>query len=197
MPEFLTFEDAKTVTYQIINFFNSPDSDPTITALANQFNLGIRDTFLVTVTSIEKNCPECSGCHGGSCTLGCHISQDNGSAGKLCYWDKALTEVAGTKLIVHEMGHVIYDQIFIDNLSPKDSFNQSERFAQYMENHYDFDMSFNFDGFNSNPQIQKLDFTGMKESGIRIIELVIIFVAAGVITYVITQKFTKAKRIKN
>ena len=187
----LSFNDAVSLTHQIIAFFNSPLSDPTIFFLADKFNLKIKENFTVNVQSIEKNCKECSGCHGGSCTLGCYISQESGSVGRLCYWDKALTEVAGTKLVVHEMGHVIYDQIFSDGLNPDASFDKSEVFAQFVENHYDFDMSFHDNGFDANPKINKMDFTGMKESGTRIAELVIAFTVVGLITYVITKHATK------
>ena len=195
MPKMLSFDDAVSISHQIINFFNSPESDPTILFLAQKFNLDIKNDFHVSVASISKNCSECSGCHGGSCTLGCYVSQDTGHAGRLCYWDKALESVVGTKLVVHELGHVIYDQIFTDNLNPQASFIQSEKFAQYMENHYDFDMSFNFDGFNENPIIEKYSFDDAKLSAMRIGEFVIAGSIIAIISYAVHRKYAKKLNI--
>jgi hypothetical protein len=49
--------------------------------------------------------------------------------------DKALTHrPIGKKLIYHEMGHAIYDQIYDDGLSPQESFLKSEEVAMYIEN---------------------------------------------------------------
>ena len=138
LNQFLTFEDAVIISRQIEDFFNSPESDPTIMALAETFNLGIKENFFVHVDHIEKNCKECMGCHNGSCLLGCFISDSS----KVCYWDEAIEAVIGTKLVVHEYAHVIFDQIFTNDLSEEDSFELSERFAQFMEQNFSVSLSF-------------------------------------------------------
>jgi len=189
MVRFLTFEDAVSMTNEMINYFNSPVSDSIVFSMANRFNLQIKENFVVSVTSINKNCSECSGCHGGKCTLGCYVSQESGDPGRLCYWDKALTEVVGSKLVLHEMGHVIYDQIYFSNLPEEQNFNLSEKFAQYMENNFEFDTVILPQGFNQNPVIDNFTFRAMHDSMIRVAEIVIAFTLVGIATYVIKKKF--------
>lgn len=137
--QFLTFDDAVIISRQIEDYFNSPESDETILALAQGFNLGIKENFVVHVEEIQKNCEECMGCHNGSCILGC-FSNDNPN--KVCFWDEAIEAVIGTKLIVHEYGHVIFDQIFTTELSEQDAFEQSEAFAQFMEDNFVISLAF-------------------------------------------------------
>lgn len=137
--QFLTFEDAVIISRQIEDFFNSPESDEMILALSQAFNLGIKENFVVHVEQIEKNCEECMGCHNGSCILGCFSNDD---PNKVCFWDEAIEAVIGTKLIVHEYGHVIFDQIFTTKLSEEDAFAQSEAFAQFMEDNFIISLAF-------------------------------------------------------
>jgi len=138
-PQFLTFEDAVIISRQLEDFFNSPESDQFIFAVSETFHLGIKQNFNVHVDQIEKNCSECMGCHNGSCILGCFMSQD---PSKVCYWDEAIEAVLGTKLIVHEYAHVIWDQIFTNDLSEDESFEQSELFAQFLEQNFQISLSF-------------------------------------------------------
>jgi len=137
--QFLTFEDAVIISRQLEDYFNSPESDQFIFAVSETFNLGIKENFHVHVDQIEKNCSECMGCHNGSCILGCFMSKD---PSKVCYWDEAIEAVLGTKLIVHEYAHVIYDQIFTNDLSEDDAFEQSELFAQFLEQNFQISLSF-------------------------------------------------------
>lgn len=142
MPELLSYNDAVVITKQLIDYYNSPDSDQVLLFMADRFNLRIKPDFTVHVNSIHKNCPECSGCKCGECILGCYETHVRGQPGDLCYWDQALEYKLGTKLIVHEMAHVIYDQVYENSLSEKDAFDQSEQFAMYMENHFDVNMQY-------------------------------------------------------
>ena len=138
--QFLKFEDAVTLSRQIEAFFNSPESDSIIIELAEKFNLGVKENFVVNVPTIEKNCKECMGCHAGGCILGCFISGP-GEPQKVCFWDEAIEAVIGTKLVVHEYGHVIFEQIFTNNLDEEREFQISESFAQYMEDNFTIDIS--------------------------------------------------------
>ena len=133
MPQFLDFDQAVIISREVENYFNDPKSDNDIIFLARKFNLGIRENFVVSTKAILRNCPECSGCHNEVCTLGCFDSEAN----VVCLWDQALEEIIGTKLILHEYGHVIYDQIFTNELSEEEAFEQSEEFAQFVENNFD------------------------------------------------------------
>ncbi len=138
--QFLRFEDAVSLSRQIEAFFNSPESDQIIIELAEKFNLGVKENFVVNVPTIEKNCKECMGCHAGGCILGCFISGP-GEPQKVCFWDEAIEAVIGTKLVVHEYGHVIFEQIFTNNLDEERAFQISEDFAQFMENNFTIDTS--------------------------------------------------------
>lgn len=138
----LTFDDAVVITKQLIDYYNSPDSDDVILYMADKFDLKVKPDFTVKVTSIDRNCPECSGCHGGNCILGCYETHSRDDPGKLCYWDQALEKELGTKLIVHEMGHVIYDQVYDSGLPEDQDYDQSEKFAMYMENNFDLNMDY-------------------------------------------------------
>lgn len=131
--QFLTFDNAVIVSRHLEDYFNSPESDPVLIHLAQTFGLGIKPNFVVHVAKIEKNCPECMGCHNGSCILGCFMDDDPST---LCYWDEAIEAVIGSKLIVHEYAHVIFDQVFENDLSEDDSFALSEQFAEYMERNF-------------------------------------------------------------
>ena len=133
--QFLKFEDAVTLSRKIENFFNSPESDSIIIDLAERFNLGIKENFIVHVDNIEKNCQECMGCHAGGCIAGCFIT-DPGQPQRVCFWEEAIEAVLGSKLVVHEYGHVVFDQIFTNQLNENDAFQLSEQFAQYMEDNF-------------------------------------------------------------
>ena len=133
--QFLRFEDAVTLARSIENFFNSEESNDIILELANKFDLGIRENFRVFVDTIEKNCEECMGCHAGGCILGCFITEP-GEPLRVCLWDEAIEAVIGTKLVVHEYGHVAFDQIFTNTLNDSDAFQVSEEFAQYFEDNF-------------------------------------------------------------
>lgn len=137
--QFLTFEDALIISRQLEAFFNSPESDQILAHLAQTFGLQFKENFVVHVNSIEKNCKECMGCHAGNCILGCFMDSD---PSKLCFWDEAIESVIGTKLIVHEYAHVIFDQVFENDLSDEDAFEMSEQFAQYMERNFKISPSF-------------------------------------------------------
>ena len=65
---------------------------------------------------------------------------------------------------------------------------QRQGLAQFMENHYDFDMSFNFNGFDSNPLIQKFHFGDVKAPILRIIEAVIVGAVISIVSVVIAKK---------
>lgn len=131
--QFITFDNAVFISRQLEEFFNSSESDLLLISLAKRFGLGFKPDFIVQVKEIRKNCPECMGCHNGSCILGCFWSDDPST---LCFWDEAIEAVIGTKLIVHEYGHVIFDQVFTTKLSGDDAFVQSEEFAQFLERNF-------------------------------------------------------------
>ena len=130
--QFLTFDDAVIISRRIEDFFNSPESDQLIISLAQKFHLQIRENFIVHVENIEKNCKECMGCHAGSCVLGCFISEP-GEPQRVCFWEEAIEAIIGTKLIVHEYGHVVFEQVFQVDMTDDDDFIKSEQFAQQFE----------------------------------------------------------------
>jgi hypothetical protein len=134
----LSYNDAVVITHKLVAYLNNPDSDGIIEQMGTVFNLKYRNGFYLHVSSIQRNCPECTGCHKNMCTLGCYIDGED----KVCYWDKALDSILGTKLIVHEIGHLVYRQAFISDLPPEQDFQQSEQFAQYFETHFDINPQF-------------------------------------------------------
>lgn len=142
MAQLLTFDQAAQISHQLEDYFNSPDSNDVILFMADKFNLRVKPDFTVRITSIQENCPECSGCKCGECILGCYETHSRNTPGKLCFWDTALESVLGTKLIVHEFGHVIYDQIYDSGLPSAEDYDMSEKFAMYMENNFDLNMQY-------------------------------------------------------
>ncbi len=140
MVELISYDEAVIMSKHIEAYFNSPASDQTILNLSDKFKVDLKDGFVVEVKTFSKNCQDCKGCHSGKCTLGCYKP----SADTVCYWDKALEAAIGTKLVTHEMGHVIYEQVFDDKLdvNSQPHYDKSEEFAQYFENYFDIDMSF-------------------------------------------------------
>lgn len=127
----LAFEQAKSLTYRMVDWFNSSDSDAYIYGISQRFNLKIKDDFTVRINSINMNCSICRVNGHGERIAGCYHETNK----SICYLDKALTHrPIGKKLIYHEMGHAIYDQIYDDGLSPQESFLKSEEVAMYIEN---------------------------------------------------------------
>ena len=127
----LAFEQAKTLTYRMIDWFNSSDSDSYIHGISQRFNLKIKPDFTVRISNIGMNCSECDHNSKGERIAGCY-HEDKKS---ICYLDKALTHrPIGKKLIYHEMGHAIYDQVFNNDLSPEESFIKSEEVSMHIEN---------------------------------------------------------------
>ncbi len=127
----LAFEQAKSLTYRMVDWFNSSDSDAYIHGISQRFNLRIKPDFTVRINSINMNCSICRVNGHGERIAGCYHETNK----SICYLDKALTHrPIGKKLIYHEMGHAIYDQIYDDGLSPQESFLKSEEVAMYIEN---------------------------------------------------------------
>lgn len=138
--QFLTFEDAVQISRKLEDFFNSTDSNEVLLTLQSKFeNLRFKNDFFVKVEEIRKNCEECMGCKDGECILGCFIDEN---PNMICFWDEALETLIGTKLVVHEFGHVIFDQIFENDLSPELAFRQSEEFAQFFEENFQVSIEF-------------------------------------------------------
>jgi hypothetical protein len=127
----LAFEQAKSLTYRMVDWFNSSNSDAYIYGISQRFNLKIKDDFTVRINSINMNCSICKVTSHGERIAGCYHETNK----SICYLDKALTHrPIGKKLIYHEMGHAIFDQIYNNSLSPQESFLKSEEVAMYIEN---------------------------------------------------------------
>ena len=127
----LAFEQAKTLTYRMIDWFNSANSDAYLHGISQRFNLKIKPDFTVRINSIGMNCSHCNVNAHGERIAGCYHETNK----TICYLDKALTHrPIGKKLIYHEMGHAIYDQVFNNDLSPEQSFLKSEEIATHIEN---------------------------------------------------------------
>lgn len=192
MPQFLDFDDGVIVSKRVEDFWNGPQSDQEIFFLAKKFNLTIRDEFFVQTKEIRRNCPDCMGCHNSICTLGCFDSDTN----VVCLWDKALKEIIGTKLILHEYGHVIYEQIFETNLSEDEAFEQSEEFAQYVEDNYTIALSF-CEGCSENQiqaRIQRMHLGDMMDHAIEGIIAGFALAAGGAAFAILASRFlTKEK----
>lgn len=134
----MTYDHAVALTYRVINFLNSKDGTYISDYMAKKFGLTEKEEWTLYITGVDRNCTECSGCHSGECTLGCYIE----GIDKICYWDKGLTDYIGQKLIIHEIGHVLYRQAYVVELPPEEDFKRSEAFAQYFEAHFNVDMQF-------------------------------------------------------
>lgn len=153
--QFLSFEQAVPVCESVESFFNSPESDQVILKLQQRFpNLEIKEDFVVKTQAIKKNCPECMGCKDDYCTLGCFRTDP----ATVCLWEEALESIIGTKLIVHEYGHVIYDQVFANDLSEDEEFEQSEEFAMFMENNFTISLDF-CEGCSEDPTQHNMSMT--------------------------------------
>lgn len=152
----MSFDDAVFFSERLIDFFNSSSADQIFLMLGNQWNLKVKPDHTIVVDSIEKNCPECMGCDDDGCILGCYI--EHRLTNKICFWDKALDEIVGSRLITHEFGHVIFSQVFeIDHLSDSENFNISEKFARFVEDNFELDFGFDPDGFKE-PKLRVHNF---------------------------------------
>jgi len=151
---FVNFEDAVLLTNQLLDFYNSGRARDIFQDLGDRFNIIPIENPVFHIDQINKNCPECSGCHSNGCILGC-FKHGFGQASVLCYWDKALDSILGSKLIIHEVAHVIFEQGFTTNLNSKEAFDLSEEFAMYVENHFNIDMEL----INDIPTITNLQVT--------------------------------------
>lgn len=151
---FLTFDDAVSMTNQLISFLNDGLIDTELEALAKKFKIRLKENRTFHVDEINRNCPECSGCHAGGCILGCF--KHSSSSSVLCYWDKALDSIIGSKLVVHEMFHLIFEQGYDNDLPEDEAFELSEKFAMFGEENFDFHLRFDPDEINSNPIIESL-----------------------------------------
>lgn len=136
--DFLSFDEAVQLTRNLERFFNSTESDNQLEFLRQRFNLTYKQGFVLKINDIVRNHHECTGCSNGQCVLGCYMSHN----GNISYWDKALTKIIGARLVVHEVGHVVHEQIFEQDLDPNSHFERSEQFAQYMENNFNRFMHF-------------------------------------------------------
>jgi len=191
--QFLTFEQAVPVCESVESFFNSPESDQVILTLQQKFpNLKIKEDFVVETKEIKKNCPECMGCEDDYCTLGCFRTDP----ATVCLWEEALESIIGTKLIVHEYGHVIYDQVFVNDLSEDEEFEQSEEFAMYMERTFTISLEF-CDGCSEDPaeQISSMTVEHMQDSAIDSIIAGVGF-AFGALIFALIVNFAISGKIK-
>lgn len=128
----ITFEDAVILTNLLQGFINTDQGRLILAEMGRQFDLELKDNFVIKYGTITKNCPECMGCnHQGSCILGC--TKIPGF--DLCYWDEALEQIVGTQLVIHELAHVWFPQAFVHNMDPDSDefFELSEEFAQFVE----------------------------------------------------------------
>lgn len=138
--ELITFEDAVTLTNLLINYINTDQGKDVLNQIGKKFNLTLKKDFTIWRGTISKNCPDCSGCHNGSCILGCMKTPGY----NLCYWDEALEKIVGTGLVVHELAHIWFDQAY-DNILDRGSeefFQESEEYAQYVENNFTSSLAF-------------------------------------------------------
>lgn len=153
---FMSFEDAVFFSERLIDFFNSPSSDPVLLMLGNQWNLQLKPDHTIMVDSIEKDCPECMGCNDKGCILGCYI--EHRIINKICFWETALKEVVGSRLITHEFGHVLFSQAYeTSHFSDSEDFETSEKFASFVENNFELDFGFDPDGFEE-PKLRVYNF---------------------------------------
>ena len=160
---FLNFDDAVSLTDQLLNMLNSGKYNNVLDHLGKVFNLERRQNFRLHYDRINKNCPECSGCHNGGCILGC-LKHGPGEPTVFCFWDDALESILGTKLVLHEVGHLIKEQGFHSRLSGQEDYDQSEKFAQYVEDHFDVNLQFAPTDFRSYPKIHNLTLAQVGDS---------------------------------
>lgn len=197
--KFLDFDQAVDLSERLVNFSNSPQGLETFRIISRQTGLKVKDSYKVHVNKYERNCTDCASCSDKGCVLGCLKTPSF----HMCYWDQALEKIIGTKLVMHEIGHLWFDQVFdTKDMDKNQFFDESEKFAQYIENtftdnlawcaeckRYEIFMNDNFER-RSNPEIHNYDFTPWKDSIKRIIEGVIVASITGITTYIIVSKIT-------
>lgn len=190
--KFLDFNQAVDLSELLLNYFNSPQGRPTVVMLGNEFDLTTKENFRLNVTKYEKNCPDCMGCTAkDGCILGCFKTPGD----HVCYWDKALEKILGTKLVTHEMAHVLFEFAYdTGQMSKNQMFETSEKFAQYLEKNFTSNLVFcdqckEFE-IELKGKTQPI-LEGLGDSAKRIIELTIVFAAAATISSLITYKLIK------
>jgi len=193
--KFLDFNQAVDLSELLLDYFNSPQGRPTVVMLGNEFGLTTKENFMLSVSKYEKNCPDCMGCTKEDvCVLGCFKTPSD----SVCYWDKALEKILGTKLVAHEMAHVLFEFAYeIGEMSKEKMFETSEKFAQYVENNFtsnlvycdqcqEFEIEIKAETHPIHPIFQ-----GLSDSAKRIIELSIVFTVATTLSSLITYWFIK------
>lgn len=129
--EFLEFDDAVVLSNLLTDFVNSTNGRRIMESLGRRFKLKLKLNYEIHLGEIRKDCPDCMGCHQGSCILGCLKLPSN----IMCFWENALRRIIGTRLVVHENAHLWFLQAFeIQFMEEDQMFELSERFAQYVEN---------------------------------------------------------------
>ena len=128
------------------------------------------------------------------CILGCFKTPSD----HVCYWDKALEKILGTKLVTHEMARVLFEFAYdTGNMSKDEMFETSEKFSQYAEKNFTSNLV--YCNQCQEYEIEIKDKThptlqGLTDSAKRIVESVIIIAAAGIIGSFITYKFLKRSK---
>lgn len=190
--KFLDFNQAVDLSELLLNYFNSPQGRPTVVMLGDEFRLKTKENFRLVVTKYEKNCPDCMGCTAkDGCILGCFKTPSD----HVCYWDQALEKILGTKLVTHEMAHVLFEFAYdVGQMSKEKIFETSEKFAQFVEKNFTTNLVFceqcqEYE-IEVKSEIQPLN-KGLSDAAKRIIELTIVFTAAATISSIITYKLIK------
>lgn len=200
--KFLDFDQAVDLSERLVDFSNSPQGLETFKTISQQTGLKVKDTYKVYVNKYERNCSDCSSCSDKGCVLGCLKTPSF----HVCYWDKALEEIIGTKLVMHEIGHLWFDQVFDTKGMDQDQFfDESEKFAQYVENNFTDNLAWcaeckRYEIFindnsqrTSEPQIHNFDFSPWKDSIKRIIEGVITASITAGVTFLIVSEVDRRR----
>jgi hypothetical protein len=132
MMMYLDFPDAVNMTYKIINYFNSPEGRSYVSQVGSLFGFKTKPGYVLSVSNIYENCPQCSGCSNGRCVLGCFVWPNN----YICYTDSGLQNLAGMPLVIHELFHLLYNQAYLYLPPDTQTMETSEYFAVWGQNNF-------------------------------------------------------------
>lgn len=184
--EFLEFDDAVVLSNLLTNFVNSTDGRRVMQFLADRFELKLKPNYQIQLGEIRKDCPDCMGCHQGVCILGCLKLPQN----EMCFWEKALKRIIGTRLVVHENAHLWFIQGFEIQFMDKNQFyEEGEKFAQYVENNFTKSLVFCEKCQSFVINLPTLKHIGMGEAGEEVVHAILFGAGIGIGFVFVTSVF--------
>jgi len=191
--EFLEFDDAVVLSNLLTDFVNSTDGHRVMQFLAERFELKLKPNYQIQLGEIRKDCPDCMGCHQGSCILGCLKVPQN----VMCFWERALKRIIGTRLVVHENAHLWFIQAFeMDFMDEEQFFEEGEKFSEYVENNFTKSLVFCEKCQSFVINLPKLKMMGILETGEEVQRAIVLGIGIGIGSFAVSWTLAKLAAIR-